>query len=52
MKKYITISFVIISVYALATEYYGSCGRCGWALSKNGSCSNAQCNGYGPERDR
>ena len=52
MIKYLAISFMIISAYAFATEYYGNCGRCGWTLSNNGTCSNPQCNGYGPERDR
>jgi len=35
-----------------AAEYYGQCGRCGWALDKNGKCTNQNCNQYGPrERD-
>lgn len=34
-----------------AAEYYGQCGRCGWALDKNGKCTNQNCNQYGP-RDR
>jgi len=35
-----------------AGEYYGQCGRCGWALNENGKCTNQNCNQYGPrERD-
>lgn len=35
-----------------AAEYYGQCGRCGWALNENGKCTNQNCNQYGPrERD-
>lgn len=33
-------------------EYYGQCGRCGWALAQNGMCTNQTCNQYGPsDRD-
>lgn len=32
-------------------EYYGSCGRCGWAVDETGKCKNRNCNQYGPNRD-
>jgi hypothetical protein len=45
-----TISYVGNGIYA--AEYYGQCGRCGWALDKAGKCTNQNCNQYGPrERD-
>lgn len=34
-----------------SVEYYGQCGRCGWAVDKNGKCTNQNCNQSGP-RDR
>ena len=43
------ISYIGNGIYA--AEYYGQCGRCGWAKDQNGKCSNQNCNGYGP-RDR
>lgn len=45
-----SISYLGNGIYA--AEYYGQCGRCGWALDKNGKCTNQNCNQYGPrERD-
>lgn len=44
-----TISYLGNGIYA--AEYYGQCGRCGWALDKNGKCTNQNCNQYGPPRD-
>lgn len=50
-----TISFMGNGLYEVtygAKEYYGQCGRCGWALDQNGKCTNQNCNQYGPrERD-
>lgn len=51
MKKYLIAGILGLSVCAFAAEYYGSCGRCGWALDKNGKCTNQNCNQYGPNRD-
>lgn len=44
-----SVTYIGSGVYA--AEYYGQCGRCGWALDKNGKCTNQNCNQYGP-RDR
>lgn len=51
MKKYLIAGFFALTVCAFAAEYYGSCGRCGWALDKDGKCTNMNCNQYGPNRD-
>ena len=50
LSPFDTISYVGNGIYA--AEYYGQCGRCGWALDKTGKCTNQNCNQYGPrERD-
>ena len=46
-----TITYMESGIYAVSLEYYGSCGRCGWVLDKNGKCTNQNCNQYGPNRD-
>lgn len=28
---------------------HGHCGRCGWPLDENGTCTNQNCNQYGPK---
>lgn len=45
-----TVTYLGSGIYTV--QYYGQCGRCGWALDENGKCSNQNCNQYGPrERD-
>lgn len=52
-RLFIATSLVItFTICAFAAEYYGSCGKCGWALDKSGRCTNGNCNGYGPRDDR
>lgn len=46
-----SVTYLGDGVYCSNQEYYGSCGRCGWALDKKGKCRNKTCNGYGPDRD-
>jgi hypothetical protein len=43
-----TISYIGNGIYSASVAYYGSCGRCGWALDRNGKCPNQSCNQYGP----
>jgi len=50
LKPVYSVSYQGNGIYA--AEYYGQCGRCGWALDPNGKCTNRNCNQYGPrERD-
>jgi hypothetical protein len=45
-----SVTYLGSGIYTV--QYYGQCGRCGWALDENGKCSNQNCNQYGPrERD-
>lgn len=51
MKKTFTIGILLITACAAASIYYGSCGRCGWPVDEDGTCTNPLCEQYGPQQD-
>lgn len=45
----LTVTYIGNGIYA--AEYWGQCGRCGWALDHTGKCTNRNCEQYGPRQD-